>query len=155
MEIFVHAAGSEHPEIAEVDETVRVRELLVGHDPDARIWIEEIDDEVSLDLTLVEAGIRRHHHVHRSRCHRVEVVVRYNGQSFESTFGPGATIKLVEKWAFGPNAADLSPEQAAKHVLVVPGSDHFLAATVHIGSLVTVESCQVTLDLVPRDRFEG
>lgn len=59
------------------------------------------------------------------------------------------------RWASGPHAANLSPEQAAKHVLAVPGADHFLADSVHIGSLAQPGSCAVTLDLLPRERFEG
>jgi hypothetical protein len=154
MELFIHTAGKEDPDVVEVEETSLVRELLTSED-DGRIWIEEVDEEVALDTTFAEAGIRQHHHVHRGRCARVEVVVRYNGENFTHTFGPGATIKKVEKWAFGNKAGALSPDQAAKHVLALPGADHFLAATVHVGSLVTAGACQATLDLLPRDRFEG
>ena len=49
----------------------------------------------------------------------------------------------------------MSPEQAAKHVLAVPGADHFLEDGVHVGSLVGPHNCTVTLDLLPRSRFEG
>lgn len=154
MELFVHTAGSEDPDVVEVEETVLVRGLLVGDDGGC-IWIEDVDEEVSLDIGLLQAGIGHRHHLHRGRCRRVEVVVRFNGLRYTGSFGPATTIKTVEKWAFGHAAADLSAEQAAKHVLAEPGADHFLAATVHIGSLVTSGSCQVTLDLLPRDRFEG
>ena len=153
MELFIHTPGNEAPDVVEVEETILVRELLT--DDDGRIWIEEVDQEITLDVTLADAGIRHHHHVHRGKCARVEVVVRYNGENFTHTFGPGTTIQTVEKWAFGEKAADLSPDQAATHVLALPGADHFLAATVHIGSLVSAGACRVTLDLLPRDRFEG
>ncbi len=155
MELFVHTAGNEDPDVVEVEDTALVRKLLVGDGADGRIWAEGIDEDISLEITLAEAGIRHRHHVHRGRCARIEVVVRFNGETFTSTFGPGTPIKFIEKWAFGDKAADLSPDQAAKHVLALPGADHFLAATVHVGSLVTAGSCQVALDLLPRDRFEG
>ncbi|MCW2690809.1 MAG: hypothetical protein JWR37_5699 [Mycobacterium sp.] len=154
MELFVHTAGKEDPDVVVVEETLVVRELL-AEDAAGRIWVEEIDEEVDLDISLAAAGIGHHHHVHRGHCPRVEVIVRFNGETFTDTFGPGATIKKVEKWAFGGKAADLAADQAAKHVLALPGADHFLAANVHVGSLVTTGSCQVTLDLLPRDRFEG
>jgi hypothetical protein len=154
MELFAHAQGNEHPELVEIEATVLIRELLAGQDPDGRVWIEEVDEEISLDITLEQAGIRHHHHVHRGRCHRVEVIIRFNG-SHEHNYGPATTIKTVEKWAFGPDVADFSPEQAAKHVLAVPGADHFLEGGVHVGSLVTPGSCKVVLDLLPRSRFEG
>lgn len=154
MELFAHAAGNEHPEVIEIQTTALVRELLAGQDPDGRVWIEEADEEVSLDITLEQAGIRHHHHVHRGRCHRVEVIVRFNGDH-DRSYGPATTIKTVEKWAFGPDVGKFSPEQAAKHVLAVPGADHFLEGGVHVGSLVAPGSCRVVLDLLPRSRFEG
>ena len=154
MELFTHSPGNEHPEIVEIEPTALVRELLVDGDGDGRVWIQDVDEEVDLDTTLKAAGIRHHHHIHRGHCHRVEVVVRFNG-NHEHTYGPGTTIKIVEKWAFGPEVANLSPEQAAKHVLAEPGADHFLDAGVHIGSLVKPGSCTVVLDLLPRSRFEG
>jgi hypothetical protein len=154
MELFTHTPGNEHPEIIEVEATALVRTLLVEGDLDGHIWIEEVDEEVDLDITLEAAGIRHHHHVHRGHCHRVEVVVRFNGD-FEHTYGPATTIKPVEKWAFGPEVANFSKEQAAEHVLAVPAADHFLEEGVHIGSLVKPGSCTVTLDLLPRSRFAG
>lgn len=154
MELFAHAAGKEHPEVIEIQATALVRELLAGGDLDGRVWIEEADEEVSLDITVEQAGIRHHQHVHRGRCHLVEVIVRFNGDHNHS-YGPATTIKTVEKWAFGPEVAKFSPEQAAKHVLAVPGADHFLEGGVHVGSLVTAGSCRVVLDLLPRSRFEG
>ena len=122
--------------------------------PTAGIWIEETDEEVDLDITLEVAGIHHRHHVHRGRCRQVEVIVRFNGDH-ERSFGPSRTIKTVEKWAFGPEVANFSKEQAAKHVLAVPGADHFLDRGVHIGSLTAPGQCAVTLDLLPRSRFEG
>lgn len=154
MELFTHTPGNEHPEIIEVEATAQVRTLLVEGDLDGHIWIEEVDEEVDLDITLEAAGIRHRHHLHRGECHRVEVVVRFNG-NFEHTYGPAATIKTVEKWAFGPKVANFSKEQAAEHVLAEPGADHFLEEGVHVGSLVKPGSCTVTLDLLPRSRFAG
>jgi hypothetical protein len=154
MELFTHTPGREHPEIIEIETAALVRELLAEDDPDGHIWIEEVDEETDLHITLEAAGIRQHHHVYRGHCHQVEIVVRFNGDH-EHTYGPATTIKTVEKWAFGPKVADLSPEQAAKHVLALPGADHFLEVGVHVGSLVTRGSCKVILDLLPRSRFEG
>lgn len=154
IELFVHGPGAEDPALITIGVTRRVRELVLDEEPAGRVWIEEVDEEVDLDITLEEAGIRHRHHVHRGRCRRVEVFVRFNGE-FIRDFGPGTTIKTVYRWVSGPDAANLSPEQAAKHVLAVPGADHFLADSVHIGSLVQPGSCSVTLDLLPRERFEG
>ena len=154
MELFAHAAGHEHPEIIEIEATALVRELLAGEDPDGRVWIEEADEEVE----------PRHHPgtgrdpappprapgpLPPGRGHRPLQ------RDHDRAYGPATTIKTVEKWAFGPKVADFSPEQAAKHVLAVPGADHFLEGGVHVGSLVIPGSCRVILDLLPRSRFEG
>jgi hypothetical protein len=156
VELFAHTAGAEHPVLLEsIEETALVRTLLVEEDADGHVWIEEIDEEIELDITLAAAGIGHHHHVHRGRCHRVDVVVRFNGARFEHHFGPARTIKKVAEWAFGPEGAALSKEQAATHVLAEPGADHPLQDDVHVGSLVKPGSCTVTLDALPRSRFAG
>jgi hypothetical protein len=157
MEIFVHHADSEQPELVEVETTALVRTLLIDADADAdgHVWIEDTDEEVDLDVTFEAAGIGRHQHLHRGRCRHVEVLARFNGLDFEHHFVPAARIKRVQRWAFGPKGAALSPEQAAEHVLAQPGADHALDGTVHLGSLVTDDSCRVTLDVVPRARFAG
>ncbi|MCU1463244.1 MAG: hypothetical protein JWO37_3319 [Acidimicrobiales bacterium] len=152
MELFTHGPGKEHPDRIEIEETALVRTVLV--EGDGYVWLEEVDEELDLDITLQAAGVRHHHHVHHGPCHRVEVVVRWNG-NHEHVYAPSATIGKVEKWAFGPKVANFSPEQAAKHVLAEPGADHFLEVGVHVGSLVKPGSCTVTLDLLPRSRFEG
>ncbi len=155
MELFVHTSNDEQPEIVNIEDSALVRQLLVEGDPEGHVWIQEVDEEIDLNITLEAAGIRHHHHLYRGHCHRVEVVVRWNGTDYEHTYGPATTIKTVEKWGFGPEVADFSPEQAAKHALALPGADHFLPVAVHVGSLVTPGTCKVVLDLLPRSRFEG
>lgn len=155
MEVFVHSSGNEQPEVVEIEEVALIRSLIVESEPDSGIWLEEVDEEIDLDITIEAAGIRHHHHVHRGRCHRVKVTVRFNGVNHEHEYGPAATIKTVRTWACGPHAFKLSPVEAAKHVLALPGADHFLDDGVHIGSVATEGTCAVTLDLLPRSRFEG
>jgi hypothetical protein len=155
MELFLHTEGAEDPDIVEVEATAKVRALLVETEPDGIIWIEEVDEQVDLDVSFEEAGIHHRHHVHRGRCRRVKVIVQYNSIDFTHEYGPNTTIKTVYNWAAGEKAADLSPDQKAKHVLALPGADHFLADGVHIGSLVTPGTCEATLNLMPRDSFAG
>jgi hypothetical protein len=154
VELFKHVPGFEDPVIVEVEDTIRVRELIEIEDAEGHIWLEDVDEEIDLDLTLVEAGIGHHRHIHRGRCTTVAVTVRFNGEKFRRDFAPSGTIKRVRTWAVGPEAANLSKEQAVEHVLAVPGADHFLDDAVHIGSLVDGQ-CEVVLDLLPRDRFAG
>ena len=154
MKLFTHGPGNEHPDIMEIEETALVPTLLVEGDGEGHAWLEEVDGELDLDITLQAAGVHHHQHVHHGPCHRVDVVVRWNG-NHEHVYAPSATIGKVERWAFGPKVGNFSPEQAAQHVLAAPGADHFLDVAVHVGSLLTTGACMVTLDLLPRSRFEG
>ena len=156
MEVFVHSSENEQPEVVEIDEVALIRSLIVESEPDSGIWLEEVDEEIDLDITIEVAGIRHHHHVHRGHCHRVKVTVRFTGSTTSTSFGPATTIKTVRYLGMRtPTAFKLSPVEAAKHVLALPGADHFLNDGVHIGSVATQGTCAVTLDLLPRSRFEG
>src|SRR5689334_16784608 len=110
MELFLHTAENEDPEIIRIEPKERVEQLLEGEEGDAASWIEDVEGEVDPGLTLEAAGVREHGHIHRGRCRRVEVVVRFNG-NYEHRFGPATTIRHVHKWAVGPHAGDLSPEE--------------------------------------------
>jgi hypothetical protein len=158
MEIYVHSAGREDPEIVEVAEATVVREIVSGSnsgDAAEFVWVEETEEPVDLALTLEQAGIKHRDHVHRGRCRRVDVKVRFNADTKAHDFTPAARMERVLKWATGKSGFDLTPAEAAKHTLAVPGADHPLDPRVHVGSLVTAPSCEVTLDLLPKARFEG
>jgi hypothetical protein len=158
MELYVHSEGNEDPDLVEVESSGTIRELVVvreGRDGQELIWAENGDEPLELDITFEAAGIAHRHHVHRGRCRRVRVLVRYGGDTRPHDFPPSATVARVFDWACGPLGFNLTPEQRAKHVLAVPGADHALDPGVHIGSLVSAGSCEVVLDLAPKERFEG
>lgn len=156
MEVYVHTAGKEDPELVEVSTTALVRELVpVDANADALIWIEETEQPLDLGSTLESAGVRHRGHVHRGRCHKVDAKVRFNGVSKSHVFSPATIVDRVLKWATGEGGFDLTPAEAAKHTLALPGADHPLDPRVHIGSLVTAGTCEVVLDLMPKVRFEG
>lgn len=154
IELFIHSAGDEHPSIIEVTKTAPVRILAGQGEADIHIWMEGADEAIDTDLTFDVVGISHHQHVHKSHCQRVKVTVRWGGSDYTHPYSPATTIATIEKWAFD-EVAHFSPEQAAQHVLMEPGADHFLAGGVHVGSLVKPDSCAVTLDLLPRSRFAG
>lgn len=156
MEIYRHTEGHEDPELIEIEASALVRELLVAESDDGdQIWIEERDEPVVLDITIEEAGIRHRHHVHHGRCREVDVQIRFNGERISRDCRQLATVKHVFDWATGDDGYKLTPEQKAKHVLALPGADHFLDWNVRVGSLVTTDTCEVVLDLLTKERFEG
>jgi hypothetical protein len=158
MELYVHEAGKEDPDLVEFEPTETVAgvggESAEGAAFD--LWREDEDESLDPSQTLEQAGIGDREHVHRSRCRRIAVTVRYAGREpIEKSFGPARTIKQVFHWATGEHGFPLTPEQRAKHVLALPDVDHYLAWTVHIGSLADPATCSVTLELYPKERFEG
>jgi len=155
MEIYVHSAGREDPELLEVPKTALVRELVAATGSSEFVWLQDADEPIDLDLTLEAAGVPHRGHVHRSACKGIDVRVRFNGAEKTRDFAPAATVETVLKWATGEHGFVLSAAEAAKHTLAQPGADHPLDPRVHIGSLVGTEACDLVLDLIPKVRFEG
>ena len=158
IEIYLHTAGAESPNLIEVSSEGLVGDLLgPGDQPasDVSLWLEDGDQPLDPGSTLSDAGIVHRCHVHRGRCATVKVHVRHNGLTLEREFRPAARIAGVFLWATGPDGFKLPAEQIPKHGLIVPGGDEFLGSDVHIGSLVSGDRCVVILDLSPKDRPQG
>ena len=117
------------------------------------VLIEDSDDEIPLDATLKEVGIKHRHRVHLHRCRRVEVSVNFNSVTKAQTFSPGATIAKVKRWA--DDAFELKGIDATEHALQICGTNKRPDLDVHVGSLVQHPQCQICFDLVPKKRVEG
>ena len=142
MELFIHTPGNEHPEIIEIEATALVRDLLVESDPDGHVWLEEVDEEINLDITL-----RGGRHPAPPPCAPGPLPPGRGRRPVQrqprARLRPGHDHQdRREVGVRRPRSANFSPEQAAKHVLAVPGADHFLEDGVHIGSLVTAGHLQ-------------
>jgi hypothetical protein len=154
MRIYVHTSNAEDPKIVEVEPGGTVAELVktVGGE---LIWLEDVDDEIDQSITLESAGVKELSHVHVGRCKKIEVSVRFGGETKTRKFAPSARIRRVTKWATGPNGFDLSEAEAEKHVLELPGADHRVPDRTHVGSIANPKTCSVVLDLQPKVRHEG
>jgi len=153
MEIIVHTESSGEAEIVTVEETALVGSLVVegsGH----RVWIAEQVEEVQLDLSFVAVGIGQHHHVHKGRCHEIEIDVRYETEHKVHKVRPSATVGEVLDWAVGDTGFHLPSDQRPKYVLAVPGAQDYLSADLRVITLVETE-CRVHLNLLPKDHFGG
>jgi ATP-dependent Clp protease ATP-binding subunit ClpA len=83
--------------------------------------------------------------LHVGRCTKVEVTVRYAGQSAQRKFSPATPIGTVKSWAarqFG-----IQPRDAAELSLQLAGSDVQPAIDKHAGCFAD-DHCRVTFDLV-------
>jgi hypothetical protein len=91
--------------------------------------------------------------VHRGRCRKVEVTVRYAGRHLRASFAPGTTLGKVKPWAerdFGIDKID-----AAELSLQLAGTQDRPEESTHLGSLTSAPTCAVVFDLVPTDRVNG
>lgn len=117
------------------------------------VLIEDADDEIPLDATLKEVGIRHRHRVHLHRCRRVELSVNFNSVTKAQSFSPGTTIAKVKRWT--DDAFELKGIDATEHALQICGTNKRPDLDVHVGSLVQQPHCQICFDLVPKKRVEG
>ncbi len=92
--------------------------------------------------------------LHVTRCHKIETVVRFNGEDKRRYFPPGAVIERVRRWA-ALRAFGLSPRDAVEHVLQLQGTTKRPDRDTHVGALTDHETCAVVFDLVPSKRVEG
>ena len=149
MEIFL-IVGRE-TRLVEVPEGARVEELIVDLEPGHQVWLEEAEEPLALEAILIEVGVKHRTRVHASRCRRVDVGVRYNGETKNREFPPAATIASAFEWAVGARGFNI-PEGDRADLTLKIGKDEPDRSD-HVGSWAT--NCGVTFDLAPKQRFEG
>ncbi|HAF08755.1 MAG TPA: hypothetical protein DCK98_01560 [Chloroflexi bacterium] len=151
LEIYIHEAGA--PTLRQIDSGAHVRDLLGGK-ADAHAWLQDAEDPLDPERTLAEAGIDDRKHVHVSRCRRVDVSVRYGGDTRSKEFSPAATINRVFDWATGTQGFSLTATEKAKHTLSICGQNTQPDRADHVGSYAD-HDCKACFDLAPKERFEG
>ena len=78
MELYVHKAGKEDPDLVEFEPTETVAGVG-GESADGAafdLWREDEEEPLDPSQTLEQAGIGDSEHVHRSCCRRIAVTVR-------------------------------------------------------------------------------
>jgi hypothetical protein len=154
VEFYIHVSAVEDIRRVRVEETLTVGELLAGHaEPGASAWLEETEEPLDPAGTLAAVGVADRAHIHLSRCRRVQVAVRYGGQTKNRHFPPAATVNAVFAWAVGPQGFKLTDAERAKHTLGVCGGQTEADRDAHVGSLAT--DCAACFDLAPKVRYAG
>lgn len=92
--------------------------------------------------------------LHLGRCKKVMVNVTFNGVTKSREFPPVTRVEHVHQWATH-NAFEMSPRDAAEHVLELVGGDERPDPDTQIGTLTDGTVCAVSFDLVPFKRVEG
>lgn len=167
MQIFLQVEGVRDIRVLELPPSATVRDLLKaaaeqglavagGEAAEApAVYTEDAENPLAPGATLEAAGLRHGASVHVSRCRKVRVTVHFNGKERSESFGPGAPIHRVKRWAVGKKGFELSDRDAADHVLQITGTPDRPDEDVHIGTLVQGRRCAVEFDLVPKKRVEG
>lgn len=155
MRLYLHSPGCEVA-VLEAAEDSKLRDLFEIND--ALIFLEA-DEPVDVDLTLAEAIQRaghvgrRHQHVHKHHCRRVEVGVNYGGVTKDVASAPSAVLEQVRSHAV--RAFQIDPVTAATMVLRIPGKNADLPGSEHLSDLLEPDTCRVELNLVPSGREAG
>ena len=119
------------------------------------ISVEDSDDDTAATVAVQDAlrGERRGR-IHLHHCHSVYVAVEYNNESLTHGFTPASTVQRVLKWAVSPQGLNVEGD-VHDLALQVAGTTVPLAPNVHIGTLLSNRRCELSLELVPKDRPQG
>jgi len=166
IKIVLQCEGAAQVLVGDVEGQLTIGEALaalgakdVGQDGQ---WVFAEDRDGPVDLhTLVQTlvpgkgeGSAAVVRLHQGRCQRVTVNVTFNGVTKSRDFPPVTRVTHVHQWATH-NAFDMSPRDAAEHVLELVGSDDRPDPDTQIGTLASGTLCAVAFDLVPFKRVEG
>ena len=141
--------------VADIVKVAREHGLTTPGDAEVYVFVENTDVLLRSDVKIDEAGLALRSRVHIHRCKEVEVTVNYNQYQKKGFFPPSATVDWVKEWAVGKGQYDMSPVDAAEHVLKVCNSGDQPDGEVHIGTLVKFPDGTLCFDLVPKQRVEG
>ncbi len=152
MDIFVAHGRSRIVVSAEPEESPA--ELLAKAGLSGDLHAEGRDDPLDPASGLAAQGVVAGAKLFVGICRRVAVRVRFNDQTKSTTEPPAKSIGAVLAWAVGPQGFDLPDAERATHTFVVCDSSDGPDLSDHIGSL-TDNDCEVCLNLVPQQKFEG
>lgn len=164
VELFIQGEGIPKITLVKLDpkdtvgdlvKIVREQGLSAPGDSEVCVFVENTDVSLELVLKIDEVGLGPRSRVHIHRCKDVEVTVNYNQDQKKGFFPPSATVEWVKEWAVGKDQYDMSPVDAAEHVLKVCNSGDQPDGEVHIGTLVKFPDGTLCFDLVPKQRVEG
>ena len=141
--------------VADIVKVAREHGLNAPEDSGVCVFVENADVPLELGLKINEVGLAPRSRVHIHRCESVEVTVNYNQDQKKGIFPPSATVDWVKEWAVGKDQYEMSPVDAAEHVLKVCISGDQPDGEVHIGTLVKFPDGTLCFDLVPKQRVEG
>lgn len=156
IDVFIRQEGRPDPVLHETHDGATVAALkahLAGEgDPTFHLFEEDVDTPLK-DQDQVRDNGEGTKVLHRNRCNRIQVTVRYAGRQASDDFGPGSTLDRLKRWA--ERKLGLDEADAAEMSLQVVGTVDRPDGSVHVGSLAAYPDCSVSFDLLPTDRVNG
>ena len=154
MKIYVHLERRPEAEGVEVASGIPLRALVDQVTENPVVLIEDSDERLDPERTLVELGIAERTHLFVGQRQHVEAAVLFNGETRVERFSASTRVSRVFRWAVGRRAFDLSAADAAEHVLAL-ADDVSPAGDTHLGSLDDATPGHVAFRLIPKHRYEG
>ncbi len=156
MNLKVTWEGDLNAVFVKVDGDTRIGDVIKKHLPqfanasdyneDIEAYLENGKDELSKDAKVSELGLKEGDALHFSRCSKIDVTVHYGDKEvILNDLRPSLILKRVERQAIremkiGASAKKLEFQNRA--------NGETLSDKLHLGSLTTYPSCEVSLDLV-------
>ena len=158
--IFVQVHGSPKIVEAELSAAPTVGELhdaLAGHGieivAETFVFIDDAEQPIQGQRHEPVHGLKHGARVHVTRCRRIKATVHFLEKTAEHEFPPGARVRAVKEWAV--HTVNLSPKDAAEHVLQLCNSTARPPSDTPLHQLVHGHDCELCFDLVPEKRVEG
>ncbi len=145
-----HISAPSDEQLAAVRARIATKHAI---DDGGSLFSEDADDPVDETATIGSIAAPTGAKLHLHRCRRVAVTVAFAGRTLERSFGPGATVARVKRWA--AEQLGMSKEDAGEHVLQVSGTHDRPTPATHIGTLAKCPACRLAFDLVPDERVNG
>ena len=161
VKLFVHVNNSQKYKTAEVDDELKIGQLVKEFAPtqvqnqdfleDVEVYLEDQDDDFDKGITINEAKIKHGDHIFVGRCKKVSVNINYAGKIFPTSVGPATSIKKLRKLAF--KYFEIDDVSGAE--LILWFNKEPLDNRQLIGSLTDYPSCGVSLVLATKNDING
>lgn len=153
MRVYLHTPGAIDPQALDVDGDAVISAALSTAEG-AYVLLEDTDDALDATQTFTGADIPDRAHLYVGPRPRILALVRFNGPTIDREFSASARVEQIFRWATGEQGFDLSPADAAEHVLQLPDGT-FPPPDAQLGTLPETAPGRVSFDLVPKHRYEG
>jgi hypothetical protein len=159
ISVYLHLEGAHEPKTIEIPENGKVKDVLeicsqemgIANDDHLRLYLlnEDLPEEKEHS---VKDRIKPKTKIHCHRCQKVEVIVVYNGKTFQDPFPPSTKASKIVKKAI--KALGISENDAADLVLRLSDKTD-LQDDDPIGAFIGYPECKITVNLLHPNPIQG